>query len=161
MIRNAVRLALPLIGAFAAEASAGLPPVPVLSQSPWNGDWVVSPTRNAKDIIDAAADGYRFRITGDNRIRWEIPSLHEIVDGHVDGKPMPIRRPGSTGLSLSVTASGPYVLAYRVYRNGKPEGEGRMTLIDQGKAWVDLTQPFGRPDLAAAVIYERPAGTGQ
>jgi hypothetical protein len=157
MIRNVALLGLLVAGACAAKAASGLPPVPVMSHSPWDGDWVVSRTRNPKDIIDAAADGYRFQLAGDGRIRWEIPSLHEVVEGHVDGRPMPIRRPGSSGQSLSVTASGAYVLAYRVYRDGKPNGEGRMTLIDQGKAWVDVTQPFGRPDLAAAVIYVRPA----
>lgn len=31
-----------------------------------------------------------------------------------------------------------------------------MTLIDQGKAWVDISQPVGRPDLAGLVIYVRP-----
>jgi hypothetical protein len=156
MIGNAIFLSLAIVGAFVAEAAPGLPPVPVLSHSPWDGDWVVSRTRNPKDIIDEAADGYRFQLTKDGHIRWEIPSLREVVEGHTDGRPMPIHRPGSAGQSLSVVASGKYVLTYRVYRNGKPDGEGRMTLIDQGRAWVDITQPFGRPDLAAAVIYVRP-----
>ncbi len=133
-----------------------LPPVPVLTESPWNGDWVLSQTRNTAEIKAAAAAGYRFHLQPDGRIRWEIPSLHEVVEGRVDGQPMPIHRLKPTTLSLSVSPEGPRVLVYHVARNGKPEGEGRMTLVDQGKAWVDISQPAGRPDLAGAVIYVRP-----
>ena len=133
-----------------------LPPVPVLTESPWNGDWVLSQTRNTAEIKEAAAEGYRFHLQPDGRIRWEIPSLHEVVEGRVNGQPMPIRRLKPTALTLAVSADGPRVLVYHVARNGKPEGEGRMTLVDQGRAWVDISQPAGRPDLAAAVIYVRP-----
>ena len=133
-----------------------LPPVPVLTESPWNGDWVLSQTRNTAEIKDAAADGYRFHLEPDGRIRWEIPSLHEVVEGRVDGQPMPIRRLQPTALTLAVSAEGPRVLIYHVARDGKPEGEGRMTLVEQGSAWVDISQPVGRPDLAGAVIYVRP-----
>ncbi len=133
-----------------------LPPIPKLTESPWNGDWVLSPTRNTAEIKEAAADGYRFHLQPDGRIRWEIPSLHEVVEGRVDGQPMSIRRLKPTTLTLAVSAEGPRVLIYHVARNGKPEGEGRMTLVDQGKAWVDISQPAGRPDLAGVVIYERP-----
>ncbi|WP_010184609.1 hypothetical protein [Sphingomonas sp. PAMC 26605] len=148
------------IAASANVAMAqSLPPVPVLTESPWNGDWVLSPTRNTAAIKEAAADGYRFHLQPDGRIRWEIPSLHEVVEGRVDGQPMSIRRLKPTALTLSVTAEGSRVLVYHVARNGKPEGEGRMTLVDQGRAWVDISQPAGRPDLAGAVIYVRPDAT--
>ncbi len=69
---------------------------------------------------------------------------------------MAIHRLKPTTLTLAVYAEGPRVLIYHVARNGKPEGEGRMTLVDQGKAWVDISQPAGRPDLAGVVIYVRP-----
>jgi hypothetical protein len=69
---------------------------------------------------------------------------------------MPIRRLNPTALTLAVSAEGPRILVYHVARNGKPEGEGRMTLVDQGRAWVDISQPVGRPDLAGVVIYVRP-----
>jgi hypothetical protein len=150
---------------IAATASAAmaqdLPPVPVLTESPWNGDWVLSPARNTAEIKEAAADGYRFHLQPDGRIRWEIPSLHEVVEGRVDGQPMRIRRLEPTALTLSVTAEGARVLVYHVARNGKPEGEGRMTLVDQGRAWVDISQPAGRPDLAGAVVYVRPAAANR
>lgn len=145
------------LGATVSMARAqSLPPVPVLTESPWNGDWVLSQTRNTAEIKDAAADGYRFHLEPDGRIRWEIPSLHEVVEGRVDGQPMPIRRLQPTALTLAVSAEGPRVLIYHVARDGKPEGEGRMTLVEQGSAWVDISQPVGRPDLAGAVIYVRP-----
>ena len=138
-----------------------LPPLPVLTESPWNGDWVLSQTRNTAEIKEAAAEGYRFHLQPDGRIRWEIPSLHEVVEGRVDGQPMPIRRLKPTALTLAVSADGPRVLLYHLARNGKPEGEGRMTLVDQGKAWVDISEPAGRPDLAGAVIYVRPDATNR
>ncbi len=97
----------------------------------------------------------------DGRIRWEIPSLHEVVEGRMDGRPMPIRRSRPTSLTLAVSAEGPRVLVYHVARDGKPEGEGRMTLVDQGKAWVDISEPAGRPDLAGAVVYVRPDATSR
>jgi hypothetical protein len=142
---------------FASVAVAQtLPPLPVLNESPWNGDWVLSQTRNTAEIKAAAADGYRFHLEPDGRIRWEIPSLHEVVEGRTDNQPMAIHRTRPTPLTLAVAADGPRVLVYHVARNGKPEGEGRMTLVDQGKAWVDISEPAGRPDLASAIIYVRP-----
>lgn len=51
----------------------------------------------------------------------------------------------SPGLTLRVTAEGPEVLIYKVARNGKPEGEGRMALVENGKAWVDISWPTGHP----------------
>jgi hypothetical protein len=125
-------------------------------ESPRNGDWVLSQTRNPAEIKDAAAPGYRFHLGPGGAIRWEIPALHEVVEGRTDGRPMIIRRLRPTSLSLAVTAEGPYALRYQLFRNGKAEADGRMTLVDQAKAWVDLTEPAGRPDLASAVIYVRP-----
>ncbi len=133
-----------------------LPPPPVLMENPWNGDWVLSQTRNTAEIKAAAAGGYRFHLDPDGRIRWEIPSLHEVVEGRTDNQPMAIHRTRPTPLTLAVAAEGPRVLVYHVARNGQPEGEGRMTLVDQGKAWVDISEPAGRPDLASAIVYVRP-----
>ena len=59
----------------------------------------------------------------------------------------------SPGLTLSVTAEGPEVLIYKVARNGKPQGEGRMTLVENGKAWVDISWPAGQPQYAGELIY--------
>jgi hypothetical protein len=59
----------------------------------------------------------------------------------------------SRGLTLSVIAEGPEVLIYKVARNGKPEGEGRMTLVENGKAWVDISWPAGKPQYAGEVLY--------
>jgi hypothetical protein len=159
---SALLLSIALLSCNAASPSLAatgqvLPPPTSLAESPWNGDWVLSQTRNTPQIKDAAAAGYRFHLQSDGQIRWEIPSLHEVVEGRTDGRPMKIRRPNPTALTLAVTAEGPWVLRYTVSRNGQPEGEGRMTLVDQGRAWVDLSQPAGRPDLAGVVVYVRPA----
>ncbi len=156
MIPRVVICATFISASVSMATAQSLPPVPVLTESPWNGDWVLSQTRNTAEIKAAAAAGYRFHLQPDGRISWEIPSLHEVVEGRVDGHPMPIRRLHPTALTLAVSAEGPRVLVYHVARNGKPEGEGRMTLVDQGRAWVDISQPVGRPDLAGAVIYVRP-----
>lgn len=146
-----------VVAALASTTAAQtLPPAPVLTESSWNGDWVLSQTRNTAEIKTAAAPDYRFQLEPDGRIRWEIPSLHEVVEGRTDGQPMPIRRHHPTALTLTVEAEGPRVLVYHAARNGKPEGEGRMTLVDQGRAWVDISEPAGRPDLAGAVVYVRP-----
>ena len=115
-----------------------------------------SDTRNTAQIKVAAAPGYRFHIEADGRIRWEIPSLHEVVEGRIDGTPMVIHRPNRSFMTLAVTASGPQTLLYAVQRDGKPAGEGRMTLVEQDRAWVDISGPAGRPDLAGVVIYVRP-----
>lgn len=156
MIPRVVICATFMAAPVSMATAQSLPPVPVLTESPWNGDWVLSQTRNTAEIKAAAAEGYRFLPQPDGRIRWEIPSLHEVVEGRVDGEPMAIRRLQATTLTLAVSAEGPRVRVYHVARNGKPEGEGRMTLVDQGRAWVDISEPVGRPDLAGAVIYVRP-----
>jgi hypothetical protein len=141
--------------AAGARAQA-LPPPPSSTESPWDGDWVLSQTRNTPEIKAAAAAGYRFHVQSDGSLRWEIPALQEIVQGSTNGQPMAIHRPHPTALTLSVTAEGPYVLTYEVRRAGHPEGQGRMTLVEQGRAWVDISQPAGRPDLAGAIVYVRP-----
>lgn len=136
--------------------SAQVPPPRVLAESPWNGDWVLSRTRNPKEIREGAAEGYRFHLSADGTIRWEIPTLQEVVEGHTNGEAMTIRRPGAEGQTLAVRVEGPFALRYTVFKKGKPFGEGRMTLVEGARAWVDITQPFGRPDLAHVVIYVRP-----
>jgi hypothetical protein len=147
-----------LFAAYAGwSAAQTLPPPPILTESPWDGDWVLSPSRNTPEVKAAAADGYRFRLDSGGHIRWEIPSLGEVVEGRTDGAPMAINRGGkTTRLTLSVTAQGPWNLSYKVSRDGRPSGEGRMILIEQGNAWVDISGPPDRPDLADVVIYVRP-----
>jgi hypothetical protein len=152
---TAVTLAFLALQPSAALAQS-LPPPPVLTESPWNGNWVLSPTRNTAEIQAAAAEGYRFHIEANGRIRWEIPSLHEVVEGRTNGQPMAIHRLRPTSLTLSVIAESPRVLRYTVSRDGKPEGEGRMTLVERDKTWVDITGVFGRPDLTSVVLYVRP-----
>ena len=126
----------------------------VAAESPWNGTWVLDASRSTPGIKDQAADGYRFTIQPDGAIKWEIPSLGEVVTGRTDGQPMEIHRTKPTpGLTLSVTAEGERVLRYKVARDGKPEGEGRMTLVENGKAWVDISWPAGQPQYAGEVVY--------
>jgi hypothetical protein len=125
-------------------------------ESPWNGTWVLDAARSAPGVKDEAADAYRFTLQPDGEIKWEIPSLGEVVTGKTDGQPMPIHRSKlKPGLTLSVKAEGPTVLVYEVSRNGKPEGEGRMTLVENGKAWVDLSWPAGQPQFAGELVYEK------
>jgi hypothetical protein len=128
---------------------------PVTSgESPWNGTWVLDASRSTPGAKDQAADAYRFTLKSAGQITWEIPSLGEVVTGITDGVPMEIHRTKpSPGLTLSVTAEGPEVLIYKVARNGKPEGEGRMTLVENGKAWVDISWPAGQPQYAGELVY--------
>ena len=132
------------------------------SPNGWNGRWVLSQTRNPEAIKKQAAEDYDFTLGEDGSITWRIPSLNEIVAGHTDGQRMQINRPGVKGLTLAVTAEGPYVLLYKVARDGTPVGEGRMTLVENGTAWVDISGPAGKPQYTGAVIYVRPeAGAGK
>jgi len=127
-----------------------------LAVSPWDGSWKLDPARSSPVAKEGAAEGYRFSLRGDGRIRWEIPSLDEVVEGRTDGRPMRIRRPnGPAGMTLSVTREGSRVLLYRVARNGRPLGQGRMTLVDDGTAWVDIVWGAGHPETAHSIVYVR------
>jgi len=138
----------------AALLLASLAPVTTQAENPWNGTWILDANRSSPGVKDQAADGYRFTLQPDGQIKWEIPSLGEVVIGKTDGVPMEIHRTKpSPGLTLSVIAEGPEVLIYKVARNGKPEGEGRMTLVENGKAWVDISWPAGKPQYAGEVVY--------
>jgi hypothetical protein len=53
-----------------------------------------------------AADGYRFHLQPDGRIRSEIPSLHEVVEGRLDGRPMP------AGMNADILARLVLVIAW-------------------------------------------------
>lgn len=120
--------------------------------SPWNGTWTLAPGRAEPD--GAAAD-YRFTITKDH-IRWEIPSLHEVNVGTLDGTPMRINRPGAEpGLTLSVRRDGPRVLRYAVQRAGQDRGEGIMTLALDGRNWTDVPLDHGTPVNRLTMIYIR------
>ena len=138
----------------AALLLASLAPVTTQAENPWNGTWILDANRSSPGVKDQAADGYRFTLQPDGQIKWEIPSLGEVVIGKTDGVPMEIHRTKpAPGLTLSVIAEGPEVLIYKVARNGKPEGEGRMTLVENGKAWVDISWPAGKPQYAGEVVY--------
>jgi hypothetical protein len=133
---------------------ASLAPARTPAENPWNGTWVLDASRSTPGIKDQAADAYRFTLQPDGQIKWEIPSLGEVVTGSTDGVPMEVHRTKpSPGLTLSVTAEGPEVLTYKVARKGKPVGEGRMTLVENGKAWVDISWPAGQPQYAGEVVY--------
>jgi hypothetical protein len=144
------------MGLFLATALflACLTPATTPPENPWNGIWVLDAGRSTPGIKDEAAEAYRFTLQADGQIKWEIPSLGEVVTGKTDGVPMEVHRTKPTpGLTLSVTAEGPQVLVYKVARNGKLTGEGRMTLVDNGKAWVDISWPAGQPQYAGELVY--------
>lgn len=122
----------------------------------WNGNWKYDAARSMPGPKQEAAPGYRFDIQPDGRITWEVPALHEMVTGKTDGQAMVVHRPGAAkGLTLAVKQEGPTVLVYRVAVEGKPVGEGRMTLVNGGKAWVDISWPMGRPQQASELVYVR------
>ena len=147
-----------MIAGFALAAALGSP---AAAGSGWNGEWVLSSDRNPPAIKAQAARDYRFTVGGAGDLRWEIPSLKEDNRGRLDGSPMAIRRPGGTaGMTIGVTAESPYVWTYVVAKDGRPVGQGRMTLAENGRTWVDVSGPYGRPDQAGVVIYVRPGAGG-
>ena len=149
-------LRLPLAITLIAAAT---PAARAQSADPWTGTWTLDLARSSTAAKDGAADAYRFTLTPDGAITWEIPSLGEVVTGHVDGKPMQIRRATPTpGLTLAVSRGGPRTLLYNVARNGHIEGGGSMTLVDGNSAWVDLTWGGGNPYDGAEIVYVKAAG---
>jgi hypothetical protein len=129
-------------------------PAAFAAENPWNGTWVLDANRSSPGMKDNAAEDYRFTILPDGQITWEIPSLEEVVKGKIDGQPMVIHRHGKdAGLTLAVHPDGPRVLIYKVAGHGRPDGEGRMTLVDNGKAWVDISWPSGHPEVAGQMVY--------
>ena len=127
--------------------------------SAWNGSWRLDTKRSSPAAADAdVPQVYRFTLgPGDGAavpIKWEIPELGEVVEGLTDGKPMLVHRLKPTpGLTLAVRKDGPASLVYSVYKDGKLEGGGRMMLVDNNHAWVDLTWPEDREDLASELVY--------
>lgn len=143
----------------AVGGSAQLPPPRSPNPNPWSGTWKLDYTRSSPGIQHGDAPE-RYRLTlgpafqDAVTLKWEIPELGEIVEGLTDGKPMVVHRDKpSPGLTLSVQAEGKAQLVYTVRRNNVLLGGGRMMLVDNGKAWVDLTWPADRLDLASELVY--------
>ena len=143
------------------SAAAQLPPARATDPNPWNGSWKIDLTRSTPGVAQAGVPQvYRFSLGAGNgsvvAVKWEIPELGEVVIGLTDGKPMPIHRTTATpGLTLAVLRDGSSALTYSVRKNGVLEGGGRMMLVDNGAAWVDLTWPLDRRDLASELVYVR------
>ena len=154
-----VRLLLLNLLVLPLFAMAQLPAPMPRDPNPWSGTWKLDLGRSSPAVSQAGApEAYRFTLgPGDASvvpIKWEIPELGEVVTGKTDDQPMAIRRnKPSPGLTLAVRSDGPAALVYTVRKNGKLEGGGRMMLVDQGKAWVDLTWPLDRQDLASELVY--------
>ena len=92
-------------------AFALLAPMAPAKTSPWNGTWVLDAAPSTHGAKAQAADAYRFTLQPDGGIKWQIPSLGEVVTGKTDGQSMTIHRSRPTpGLTLSVKAEGPTVL---------------------------------------------------
>jgi hypothetical protein len=138
------------------------PPVPN-GPNPWSGTWRLDIKRSSPVAAEEGVpQAYRLALGASGRavvpIRWEIPELGEIVKGYTDGKPMNVQRTDpAPGLKLAVRTEGSRVLLYEVFRNGKLSGGGRMMLVDGGKAWIDLTWPQNRQDLAVELTYVKDA----
>ena len=153
------KLALTALLLVAMPLTAQLPPRKPANPNSWNGSWRLAVKRSSPAAAEPGVPQvYRFTLgPGDAAyvpIRWEIPELGEVVDGITDGKPMVVHRTKpSPGLALAVRKDGPASLVYSVYQNGKLFGGGRMMLVDEGSAWVDLTWPDDRQDLASELVY--------
>lgn len=143
---------------FAAAILAFYPMAAQATESPWTGTWKLDPARSSPEA-DGAPAAYVLAITADRKIRWEIPSIGEVVTGYVDGQPMVVHRTKPTpGLTLSVSSSDPalpHELAYKVAKNGRQLGGGRMILIEGGKAWVDISWATGKEEYGAELVYVR------
>ena len=144
---------------LSCTAIAQLPPPKAADPNPWNGTWKLDASRSSPEVVKAGApQAYRLTlgpaITDVVSLKWEIPELGEIATGATDGKPMAVHRTTPTkGLTLGVRSEGKAQLVYTVYRDGKLTGGGRMMLVDNGAAWVDLTWPLDRQDLASELVY--------
>ena len=69
---------------------------------------------------------------------------------------MIIRRHGAAnGMTLSVNAEGTATLRYRLRQNGRYLGGGLMMLVDDGRAWIDVTWGISGPPRAAQLFYVR------
>ena len=141
------------------RADAQLPAAAPHDPNPWNGTWHLDIKRSSPAAAgEGVPEAYRF-IFGPAGpavipIQWEIPELGEVVRGHTDGKPMDIHRTHPTpGLTLAVKTEGTSVLLYQVFKNGQLSGGGRIMLVDRGRAWIDITWPLDRQDLAAQLTY--------
>ena len=140
-------------------AIAQLPSMKPADPNHWNGTWKLDTSRSSPDVVKAGTPhAYRLTlgpaITDVVSLKWEIPELGEIASGATDGKPMEVHRTTPThGITLGVRSEGKAQLVYSVYREGKLIGGGRMMLVDSGAAWVDLTWPLNRQDLASELVY--------
>ena len=140
---------------FVSSASLAASPA-MASQSPWSGSWQLNLPRSSAAAKDGAPSVYRFQLGDDGRIVWEIPELGEVVTGRTDGTPMPIKRTEpAPGLTLAVKAVGPRELTYEVAKSGRVMGDGRMMLVDDASAWVDLTWGEEGPGYGAELVYDK------
>lgn len=124
--------------------------------SMWNGTWRFAPERSSPGTSGSAAAAYRFKVEEDGSLRWEIPSRREVLNGRLDGRPMPIAYPGAPpGLTLAVTGVSAGEWTYQVAKDGQVMGGGRMVLIDGASAWVDLTWGRDGPGHGHMLVYVR------
>lgn len=148
-----------LAAVLSVGSQAQLPPPKPADPNPWNGSWKLNVQRSSPVAAELGVPQmYRFTLgpasSPNVTIKWEIPELGEIVTGKTDGTPMQVVRSKPTaGLSLAVHTDGTASLVYSVFRNGSLIGGGRMVLVDNGHAWVDLTWPDDRRDLASVLTY--------
>jgi hypothetical protein len=125
--------------------------------NPWNGLWQFDKSHSSPGI-EGAPSAYRFTVSADGRLRWEIPSLGEVVVGRIDGRAMPIRRATPTpGQTLAVRAVGLREWRYEVAHNGIVDGGGQMMLVDNATAWVDLTWGSDGPGHGVELVYRKTA----
>jgi len=82
--------------------------------------------------------------------------MAEVVRGRRDGRPMLIRRHGKSGeMTLSARKVDPNSWTYSVAKGGRRLGGGRMTLIDDGKSWVEVTQGSTADEPGLMMVFTR------
>ena len=135
--------AIALLVAFAPACHA--------ADTAWTGTWALDKSRPEPD---GAADAYRFTVSPNGTLVWEIPSLGEVVRGKLNGQPMPIHRSEPTpGLSIAVTEENPRVWTYKVSKDGTDAGAGRMALSADGKSWTDVPLDHGTEIGRLRMVY--------
>ncbi len=130
---------------------AALVPCCYAADTAWTGTWALDKSRPEPE---GAADAYRFTVSQDGTLVWEIPSLGEVVRGRLDGKPMPIHRSKpAPGLAIAVIEENPRVWTYKVSRNGTDAGAGRMALSADGSSWTDVPLDHGTEIDSLRMVY--------
>lgn len=103
-------------------------------------------TWKSTKVKTTQASMYMIATAADGTIKWDIPDYKESVTGKADGMPITITGPTvPSGATLTLRKAGPMQLDYMFKINGKTLAEGKMTIVDGGKAITDVSWNPGAP----------------